>query len=334
MSGAQRTGADAEAGAGATVGGLGEFSLLARIAGRFAGAPSPYGPGDDAAVVATPDGRVVATTDLLAEDVHFRFAWSSPYDVGRKAATANLADVAAMGAVPTALLVGMALPAETPLATVDGIVDGIRDECAPLGARVVGGDVIAAADRVTLAVSALGDLQGRDPVTRRASEAGRLVVVGRLGWAAAGLALLRAGVEDARFAPLLEAHRRPQPPYRAGPALALAGALAMCDVSDGLLGDLRHLVESSDGGAEVDTALLPRDPLLDAAGAQLGIAVEDWLLSGGDDHALLAVLPPGTGFAGGCDIGWLRPGTRAGVRVLGWDTGGREGHAHFGGGPG
>ena len=102
-----------------TIAGLGEFGLIAELTrGRVQPASTVLGPGDDAAVVATPDGRVVATTDVLVAGVHFRLDWSTPEQVGRKAAAANLADVAAMGAVPTALLVGLAAPADTPVETV------------------------------------------------------------------------------------------------------------------------------------------------------------------------------------------------------------------------
>ncbi|HEY5334930.1 MAG TPA: AIR synthase related protein, partial [Mycobacteriales bacterium] len=203
-----------------TVAELGEFGLIARVAARLGAAPPPAGPGDDAAVVSAPDGRVVATTDLLVEGVHFRLDWSDPYDVGVKAAAANLADVAAMGARPTALLLGVSLPGSTPLSVVDGLVDGLRDECARAGAAIVGGDTVAG-DRITAAITALGDLAGRAPVLRSTTRPGTLVVAGPLGHSAAGLDLLRAGCDD--LPELLAAHRRPQPDYPAGIALAEAG---------------------------------------------------------------------------------------------------------------
>src|SRR3954451_11640508 len=116
------------------------------------------GPGDDAAVVASPDGRVVATTDVLVEGVHFRFDWVGPQQVGRKAAAANLADVAAMGAAPTALLVGLACPADTPVATLTALADGLWAEAGVVGAGVVGGDVASSA-QLMVAVTALGSLE-------------------------------------------------------------------------------------------------------------------------------------------------------------------------------
>lgn len=305
-------------GAVATVGDVGEFGLIARVAARLAGPPPPAGPGDDAAVVPAPDGRVVATTDVLAEGVHFRRDWSAAYEIGVKAAAANLADIAAMGAVPTALLLGAALPPATTVEWVEQLVDGLRVEAARGGAIVVGGDTIASSDRITLAVSALGDLQGRVPVTRTGTTPGTLVLAGVLGHAAAGLDLLRAG--HAGFPELVAAHRAPQPPYRLGPVLAVAGASGMCDVSDGLAADLGHLLGDLLGADLV----LPDDPLLTAAGEALGVDPRGWQATGGEDHGLLAVVPAGVRVAGTLVLGTVT--ARAGIRGLPSAT---AGHDHF-----
>src|SRR5262249_40893711 len=142
------------------------------------------GPGDDAAVVGAPDGRVVVSTDLLLEGRHFRRDWSSGYDVGRKAAAQNLADVAAMGATPTAIVVGLGIPADLPLTWLDALTDGFRDECATVGASVAGGD-ITRCDLVVVSVTALGDLGGNAPVKRSGARPGQVVAVsGRLGYSA------------------------------------------------------------------------------------------------------------------------------------------------------
>ena len=155
-----------------TVGELGEVGLIAAITERLAGgADVVLGPGDDAAVVRTPDGQVVASTDLLVEGVHFRRDWSEPLDVGHKAAAQNLADVVAMGARPTALLVGLAAPADLPASWALALADGLSAEAALVGAAVVGGDVVAA-DQVVIAVTALGSLDGRAPVTRAGAKVG------------------------------------------------------------------------------------------------------------------------------------------------------------------
>ncbi|MDP9239720.1 MAG: thiamine-phosphate kinase [Actinomycetota bacterium] len=307
-----------------TVEEAGEFGLIARVIARLGPAEGvPLGPGDDAAVVATPDGRVVATTDLLVEGGHFRRDWSSAYDIGRKAAAQNLADVAAMGAVPTALLVGLGCPGETAVAWVEELADGLRDEAAVVGAAVVGGDVIRSGT-ILLSVTALGDLQGRAPVTRSGARPGDVVAVcGRLGWAAAGLAVLRKGFRSP--ARVVGAHRRPDPPYAEGPTAAAAGATAMIDVSDGLVQDLGHVAAASGVSIAVRRSALAVPQVLTDVGAAFGVDPYDWLLVGGDDHALAAT------FAGSVPDGWLvigAVGPGEGVTVDGEPYPG--GHDHFG----
>ncbi|MEU7830902.1 MULTISPECIES: thiamine-phosphate kinase [unclassified Nonomuraea] len=299
-----------------TVGDLGEFGAVSRISGRLPqGATVLLGPGDDAAMVRAPDGRVVVSTDLLLEGRHFRRDWSSGYDVGRKAAAQNLADVAAMGAVPTSIVVGLGMPADLPVEWLDALADGFRDECAIVGASVVGGD-IARGDLVVIGVTALGDLGGRAPVTRSGARPGQVVAVaGRLGYAAAGLALLESGwppsqpsepsrVEGMPLSPpfspqgealweAVAAHRRPCPPYSSGPQAAELGASAMLDVSDGLLQDLGHIAAASGVRVELDPAAFVVGEPVAAVAERLGADPLDWVLSGGEDHALAAVFPAG-----------------------------------------
>ncbi|MFC4533623.1 thiamine-phosphate kinase [Sphaerisporangium dianthi] len=307
---------------------LGEFGIIARIAGRLPQFPAVLlGPGDDAAVLRAPDGRVVVTTDLLLEGRHFRRDWSSPYDIGRKAAAQNLADVVAMGADPTALFVGLGMPKDTTTDWLDGLTDGFGDECALVGASVAGGD-IARSDLVVLGVTALGDLGGRAPVTRSGARPGDVVAVaGRLGHAAAGLALFLAGRPDRDFPELADAHRRPRPPYACGPGAAELGATAMADVSDGLLQDLGHIAAASRVRIDVDpTALLVPGPLA-AAAAELGEDPLNWVLTGGEDHALAAAFPPDVRLPGEwCVIGQVAEGE--GVQVSGREQS-RGGWDHF-----
>jgi thiamine-monophosphate kinase len=268
----------------------GEFGLIRRVISRLSQAPDVLlGPGDDAAIVAAPDGRVVASTDLLIEDRHFRRVWSSAYDVGRRAAAANLADIVAMGAHPTALLVGLAAPADLPVEWAESLADGLRDESALIGASIVGGDV-SASERIVVAVTALGDLEGRQPVTRSGAVPGDIVrLSGWPGRAAAGLDLLRAGrLEEA----LVDAHRRPTIDYGAGLALA-AEATAMIDVSDGLLADLGHIAAASGVRIEIIADDLPIDPALEAVATELGVDAFEWVVAGGDDHCFAATTPEG-----------------------------------------
>ena len=290
------------------------------------------GIGDDAAVLAAPDGRVVASTDFLLEGRHFRRDWSSAQDVGRKAAARSLIDVAAMGAVPTGLLAALAAPGDLPADWARDLAAGLAAECARAGASVVGGDT-ARASSVLLATTGLGDLAGRAPVLRSGAAPGDLVAVaGPLGHAAAGLALLSAGLylpggDDPPHTPpapggkpfppdplgplgplgllgLVTAHQRPKPPYDAGPEAAGLGATAMIDVSDGLLADLGHVAAASGVVIDVSSARLAPDDDLLAAARTLNLDLTKrgstpeasralaWVLTGGEDHALAATFPP------------------------------------------
>src|SRR5215472_10163655 len=165
-----------------TIADLGEFGLIAAITERLRPAPDVLlGPGDDAAVLRAADGRVVATTDMLIEGRHFRRAWSGPADIGRKAAARNLADIAAMGARPTALLVAFAAPGDLEVSWVLDLVTGLAQECAEAGAAIAGGDT-SNADIIMLAITALGDLAGMAPVTRSGARPGdQVAVAGQLG---------------------------------------------------------------------------------------------------------------------------------------------------------
>jgi thiamine-monophosphate kinase len=274
-----------------TVGELGELALIAAVTARLGTTSAVLlGPGDDAAVVAAPDGRVVATTDMLVEGRHFKRDWSSAADVGVRAAAANLADVAAMGAAPTALLVGLAVPLDLPVQWALELADGLAEEAARAGAAVVGGDLVRG-DVVTVSVTALGDLAGRDPVTRAGARPGDLVAVaGRVGWAAAGFAVLSRGFRSPRI--LVDAHRRPVPPYDEGLRAAGLGATAMVDVSDGLVSDLGHVARASGVSVRLqsDAFHVPQE-FRDTARA-LNADPLQWLLAGGEDHALAATFPP------------------------------------------
>jgi thiamine-monophosphate kinase len=305
---------------------VGEFGLIDRflIALTETGVePDPehgvlVGPGDDAAVVAAPDGRVVVSTDVLVEGRHFRRDWSSGYDVGVRAAAANLADIAAMGAHPTALTIGLAAPIDLPVAWTLELARGLAAEAAAGGAVVVGGDMVRS-DTLVISVTALGRLDGRPPVLRSGARPGDLVVLaGRLGWAAAGLRLLSDGIAEG---PLVEAHRRPTPPYGWGPRLAALGATAMLDVSDGLVQDAGHLAAASEVAIDLWLAALR------TLGGP-GITDED-LLTGGDDHPLLATLPVGTRLDedGPVVVGVVRAGS--GVTIDGDFREGPGGHDHF-----
>ena len=278
------------------VGDLSEADLLARIFPLLPrGSDTLLGTGDDAAVLTAADGRVVVSTDVLVAGRHFRRDWSTGADVGWRAAMQNLADIAAMGARATGMVIGLVLPASVPVGWVTGLARGLNAACAPFGVGVVGGD-LSAGDDVVVAVTVLGDLAGRAPVLRSGAQPGDvLALAGVQGRSAAGLALLTAGSPRSGL-DLVEAYRRPQPPLGAGPAAADAGATSMLDISDGLLMDAERMARAS--GVVLDLLRLEdgfAGDLAALAGAArvLGVDPSVWVLGGGEDHGLLATFPAG-----------------------------------------
>jgi thiamine-monophosphate kinase len=315
---------------GGTLQDVGEFGLIARITDQagLAAAGVIVGPGDDTAVVATPDGRVAVTVDMLVEGKHFRRDWSTPIDIGRKAAAASLADVAAMGARPTSLVVGFGAPGDLPAAWALSLTAGMREEAALVGAALVGGDVVES-PQVVISVTALGDLEGRDPVLRSGAQPGDLVAIaGRFGWSAAGLALLSRGFRSPKA--LVDAHRYPQPPYASGVEAARAGATAMIDVSDGLVADARHVAEASGVVITITTDDWEIPEPMQAAAAAYNVNPVSWMLSGGEDHALLATFPAGAVLPRGFSIIGEVAAGEPGVMVDGVLHSDAGGHRHFG----
>lgn len=268
----------------------GEFGLISRVTARLRpGAACLLGPGDDAAIVAASDGRVVASTDVLVEGRHFRLDWSSAVDVGHRAAAANLADIVAMGAVPTALLVALCAPPDLDAGWAEDLAAGLSAEAGTVGASVVGGDM-SASPTLTVAVTALGDLGGGPPVLRSGAHAGDVVALaGRLGYAAAGYTVLSRGFRSPKL--LVEAYRRPEVPYLAGPAAGLAGASSMIDISDGLVADLGHVATASRVGIDLRRDAFEVPPQMRDTANALGVDPYQWIFGGGDDHALAATFP-------------------------------------------
>ena len=315
---------------GQTLADHGEFAVIGAITQAIREARAPgedvlVGPGDDAAVLRVRTGHVVVSSDLLVEDRHFRRAWTSAYDVGRRAAAQNLADIAAMGGTATWLTVGLAAPGDTPVEWVRDLARGLAEEAALVGADVVGGDLTQAGE-IMIAVTVMGAC-AQAPVLRDGARAGDVVALaGRQGWSAAGLAVLSRGFRSPRT--VVEAHRRPEPPYAAGPEAARAGATAMIDVSDGLLADLGHVATASGVAIDIDSTVFEIPEPLHAVGAALGADPLAFILTGGEDHSLVAC------FENAADVpdGWLRIGrvvAGSGVTVDGEPRSEAGGWTHF-----
>jgi thiamine-monophosphate kinase len=282
-----------------TVAQVGENEALKRTIARLNSSEHALvGPGDDSAVISAPDARFTVTTDTLIEGHDFKLEWSTGYDLGWKAVASNLADVAAMGAVPTALVVALSVPGTTPVSWLEHFADGLKAACLALapGCGVVGGD-LAASDQVMISVAAHGSLEGREPVLRSGGQIGDIVAVaGTLGRAAAGLALLASGNRDAisAYDDLVNIQRRPNPPIQAGVAAAIAGATAMLDLSDGLARDSARIAKASSVTIQIDPMQLQGfEAVLEEAARAIEANPSDWVIGGGEDHSLLATFPAG-----------------------------------------
>ncbi len=314
---------------GPSIGEVGEFALIDEIVKtghRGDDSRTVIGPGDDGAVLA-PRGNIVAATDAMVEGIHFRRDWSEPADIGRKLVAVNVADLEAMGATPLGLMISLSAPTDLPLAWVTAFREGVLTECASAGIDLIGGDT-SASTVLTLVGSTIGDLEGREPLTRSGAVVGqRIAVRGRLGWAAAGLRALSRGFRSPRV--VVEAQRCPEVPYGAGREAAAAGATSLIDVSDGLLADLGHVATASGVSMALSTdAIEVADPLQAVASATGGNPIQ-LILTGGEDHALAGTFD--TVPAGWLELGVVTEVGDQGPQVLvdgeipEWDTG----HDHF-----
>lgn len=276
-----------------TVEEAGEAGIIAAI--RSA-APSSLN-GDDAAVLeaTASNARQVCTTDILVRDRHFSFDYSTPFEVGVKAVSQNFADIQAMGARPTALLLGIATPGDIPLDTVAELARGINDAAAPWGAELVGGDVVKSKDLV-LSLTALGELGGPAPaLTLDGAGVGhRVIASGPIGYSAAGLDVLlhfgsRKAVpqDDAILQELVEWHCAPRLTVGRGATARAAGASSMTDNSDGLVADLSVIAQRSGVCIDLDRLAISPDAKLLHAAERTGIDPWKWVLTGGEDHTLV-----------------------------------------------
>lgn len=279
-----------------------EFELIRRFKEVLPVSPRALmGSGDDCAVIAAPEGHFIVSTDILVEDEHWIRSWSTPHEVGQRAAAQNLADIAAMGGrVSTVVVCVTATKDETVEFLVD-LVAGFGDRVRQAGGGVDGGD-LSRGDRVVIAVTVMGWCDGQ-PVSRSGAQPGDVVAVaGTLGRSGAGLDLLMGGHVDPahhtaeELGDLYEAvriYRAPEPPLEAGPAALAAGAHAMMDLSDGLAKDGGRIARASKVRIDIDRdALTPDTHALAAAASVVGKDPLEWVITGGEDHGIFAAFPP------------------------------------------
>ena len=267
-----------------------EFERIAAIRRRSLRPAGPVrlGIGDDAAILQPEPGvEVVVTTDLLVEGVHFDLAWSTPELLGRKSLAVSLSDVAAMGAIPRAAFMSLAIPARLDDEFVDAFYSGVLQLADRFGVTVSGGDLSSSPGPLVIDSVVVGEVEPGRALCRAGALPGDLIYVsGTLGSAAAGLRQLRSGMtlDTATTGMDLDAIRQqvaPAPRVELGRALLLTSvASAAIDVSDGFAADLAHICEESGVGAVVEASLLPTHFTLDDA------------LNGGEQYELLFAAPP------------------------------------------
>ena len=270
----------------------GEREIIAHI--RRAAGTCPdlvVGIGDDCAVYKTaPDLVTLVTTDTMVEGVHFDLAWHPPVALGRKAASVNISDIAAMGGLPRFALLSLALAPAFESQWLEAFMAGFLAGLAEHGVTLIGGDTVQSGQESVLSVTMLGEMAEAELLTRKGARPGDVVLVsGFLGEAAAGLALCRRGLaQEAAWQPLIAAHLDPVPQVALGRVLAASGLVhAMQDLSDGLATDLAHICAESEVGAVVAAEKIPLSPLLCRAAETCGQSPLDWALAGGEDYQLL-----------------------------------------------
>ena len=285
-----------------------EFGLIRRFRQITASPPHRRssviaGIGDDAAVLKIQSDHVLlATTDLLAEKVHFDLAYMTYRQVGYRAGVANLSDIAAMGGTPRYALIAVALSPGTTAAAAEALYSGIQAACRGTGTAIVGGDTSASQDRLFLCVTILGEAKPKELLRRSGARRGdRLYVTGTVGDARAGCEILhdkrnrrRVRIPARSETHLISRHVKPTARLSEGRTLAERRlASAAIDLSDGLAGDLRHICEESGVGATLDLRRLPLSPaLLDYARARRQDPTH-YALLGGEDYELLFTVPAG-----------------------------------------
>ena len=289
-----------------------ESELIRNIAEIFAESNSDLlvGIGDDAAVVARPEKSVVVTTDMAVQDVHFRLQWSSAFQIGRKVAAANLADIYAMGGKPKYLTVAMAATGNEDLNWMLDIARGIAHEAHIVGAQVIGGD-LSKSEKIVISITAIGECQ--KPILRSGAMVGDQIYISNLpGWSAAGLIAL----QNKRHSELLDfaisEHQAPSVDYDNAEQMA-ESANSLCDVSDSLVIQSQQMADSSGVQFEIDAQLIEKHPdfaELERVAKELQVSVFDLILSGGEDHIFLATGNSVNGFV----IGKVLAGN--GVRLL------------------
>ncbi len=312
---------------------MNESEILERIATIFARTGSHakdliIGIGDDGAVIAPTNVPLILTTDCAIEGVHFRREWSSLREIGAKIAAANLADVYAMGGVPKFLLVAAAIP-KGASDEIFELAEGIAAEADLVGAQVIGGD-LSSSEKIMITITAVGTTA--KPIKRSGAKVGDVVVVtGLTGWSKAGLNLLQKGLTNSDKA--ISQFKKPNPPYSNAEKMGKI-AYSMCDVSDGLLSEAKHIAKASEVTLEIDPELISKLPgfsELAKLGGEISSDHWDWILSGGEDHHFLATVPADSDYEnhGAFKIGAVKSRGKTYLELVGRELPNEVGFSHF-----
>lgn len=306
---------------------IGEFDLIEHLASLTGESRALVGIGDDAAVMdqGGPD-LLLATVDMLVDNVHFQRDQEGASFIGEWAVTVNLSDVAAMGGRPLYALVSLALPPTLPIAWLESLYEGLTSRARAHGTSVIGGNIARTDGALVIDVAVLGTVAREHVVLRSGARPGDvLAITGALGTRAARRLLRERGlrVRDSDQ-DWLDRHAIPAARLESGQALARESAAdAMIDVSDGLSSDLLHLCRASDVGAVLEADRLPIAPAVRRAAEALHLDPAELALNGGEDYELLVAVAPekwraareATISAGLTAIGHCRP-VDEGIKML------------------
>ena len=282
---------------------LGEFGLIDHLTKRFEiTQPSTLKSiGDDAAVLDFKDKKVVVSTDLLIEGVHFDLAYMPLKHLGYKSVVVNLSDICAMNANPTQITVSIALSNRFPLEALEEFYEGIALAAKTYGVDVIGGDTTSSQKGLIISITAIGEANGDEIVYRNgAKENDLLVVTGDLGAAYMGLQVLEREKQVFAVNPnsqpdleaysyLIERQLKPEARKDIRPlleALELKPS-AMIDISDGLSSEILHLCKQSEIGCNLFEEKLPLDPQLINVCEEFNIDSTTVAINGGEDYELL-----------------------------------------------
>lgn len=287
---------------------LGEFGLIKRLTEKFSlvNKSSELSVGDDAAVIDSEGKKIVVTTDVLAEGVHFNLGYVPLKHLGYKAVVVNLSDVAAMNAVPTQILVSVAVSNRFPVEALDEIYAGIKLACDYYKVDLVGGDTTSSTSGLVMSITAIG-MESADKIVKRsgAKTNDLLVVSGDLGGAYLGLQILEREhsvflanpdmqPEMEGYDYILERQLKPEARTDVKKILEELDVLptSMIDVSDGLASEILHLSDQSKIGFRLYEEKIPMDTLTITTADELNLNPVMCALSGGEDYELLFTISP------------------------------------------